>query len=139
MNLDKCFALKVGDRVVRVRGYFKNMDHTMIPVEPKIYTVSWKCSGARSFKETVARGFIDSRDGIWKVSTAEVDNRCICEQFETFEDYISGNYNKDIILDTKWKSLEEFLIFKADYDHQQAREAEDKRKSEALEVIKGKK
>ena len=130
MKLQKCFDLKVGDKVVRVRGHFKNYDRTVIPVEPKVYTVSWVGSGARGFKETVARGFIDSRDGIWKVSTSEVDNRCICENFETFEDYISGNYNKDIILDPKWKSLEEFLNFKADYDYEQAKEAEAKRKSE---------
>ncbi len=50
MTIDKCFALNIGDKVVRVRGYFKNYDYTRIPVEPKIYTVSWKCSGARAFK-----------------------------------------------------------------------------------------
>lgn len=136
MTKDKCFALNIGDKVVRVRGHFKNYDHTRIPVEPKIYTVSWKGSGARGFKEIVPRGFIDSRDGIWKISTSEVDNRCICEEFETFEDYISGNYNKNIILDPKWKSLEEFLIFKSDYDHQQAKEVEEKRRLEATKSIK---
>ena len=136
MTIDKCFALNVGDKVVRVRGYFKNYDHTRIPVEPKIYTVSWVGSGPRAFKETVSRGFIDSRDGCWKVSTSEISNRCICEEFETFEDYISGNYCKDIILDPKWNSLEEFLIFKADYDHQEAKEAEEKRKLEATKRTK---
>lgn len=130
MTINKCFDLKIGDKVVLVRGHFKNMDHTKIPVEPKVYTVSWVGSGSRGFKETVSRGFIDTRDGIWKVSTSEVGNRCICEEFETFEDYISGNYNKDIILDPKWKSLEEFLIFKANYDYEKAKEAEAKRKSE---------
>lgn len=130
------FALNIGDKVVRVRGHFKNYDHTRIPVEPKIYTVSWKGSGARAFKETVPRGFIDSSDGIWKVCTSEVSNRCICEEFETLEDYISGNYYKDIILDPMWKSLEEFLIFKADYDYQQAKEVEEKRKFEATKTSK---
>ena len=61
-------------------------------------------------------------------------------KFVKIENPYDPEYNKiDYILDPKWKSLEEFLIFKADYSHQQAREAEDKRKSEALEVIKGKK
>lgn len=137
MTIDKCFALNIGDKVVRVRGHFKNYDHTRIPVEPKIYTVSWKGSGARAFKETVPRGFIDSSDGIWKVCTSEVSNRCICEEFETLEDYISGNYYKDIILDPMWKSLEEFLIFKADYDYQPAKEVEEKRKFEATKSAKG--
>jgi hypothetical protein len=132
MKLQKCFDLKIGDKVVLVRGHFKNYDHTRIPVEPKVYTVSWKSSGLRAFQETVSRGFIDSRDGHWKVYTSEIDNRTICENFETFDDYISGNYNKDIILDPKWKSLEEFLNFKAEYDYERAKEAEAKRKLELI-------
>ena len=128
MKIDDCFKLKVGDRIVLVRNKYENMDHTLIPVEPKVYTVSWKASGVRSFKETVQSGFIDY-DGVWKVYTGEVDNRIICEHFETFENYISGNYNKDIILDkSKWNSLEEFLIYKSENDHKKALEIEADRK-----------
>lgn len=134
MKMNDCFKLKVGDRIVRVRTGYQNMDHTKIPVEPKVYTISWKgLGGDKALKENVQRGFKDT-DGVWKVYTGEIDNRCICEYYETFENYISGNYNKDIILDkSKWNSLEEFLIYKSENDHKKALEIEADRESKIME------
>lgn len=48
--------LNVGDRIVRVRTKYQNYDHTKIPTEPKVYTISWKSSGVRSLKENVQKG-----------------------------------------------------------------------------------
>lgn len=126
MTLKKMFGLKVGDVIVKVRKHYQNYDHTLIPCEPIVYTVSWKGGHEISLKENVKRSFV--KDGIRYVDAHGVDNSVICESFVTLADYISGEYNKDIILDKqKWSSLEAFLLFKMENDHKKAREAEESR------------
>lgn len=125
MTIDKMKSLKKGDKVVKVRSHYQNYDFTMVPCEPKVYTVSSKTMDI-NLKESVKRSFL--RDGTRYVNANGCDRRDMCESFETLEDYLAGNYNKDIILDKiKWPSLEEFLLFKMGNDHNKAKEVEAKR------------
>ena len=129
MNLQKCFALKIGDKIVQVRKSYQNYDHSRVPCEPRVYTISWTGSGDKGFKETVRRSFWHSDDKVlYGGTTGEVPNGCIVSDYETMEDYISGNYNKDITIDkSKYKDLEDFLVQKAETDYIIAKEIEDKR------------
>ena len=132
MKLDKCFKLKRGDKIVHVRTYFKCFgDHSLVPIEPRIYTIGGKCLSGTILNEFVPKGFY--MDSKWSIQPQYFDNRCLSELFETFEDYINGNYNKDIILDPKWESLEEFLEFKCEYDYQEAIQNENARKNKIKE------
>ena len=124
------FGLELGDKLVKVRKRYQNYDHTMIPCEPEVYTINWIGSGDIAFEETVRQGFRSDDDGRWLVPTGELSNSRINLFYVSYEDYIKGNYNKDIILDKdRWKGgLEEFLEFKRTNDQKIAREIEDKRK-----------
>lgn len=127
MTLEKCFGLKIGDKVVKVRSHYQNYDHTKVPCEPKIYTISWKGSGSKNFEERVQMPFYHTKDKtIYGGTASGVDNRQICEEFETYEDFISGNYDKGFILDPKYKDVEDFLEVKRIEDHRRAKEKSDK-------------
>ena len=66
-----------------------------------------------------------------------IDNRVICEEFETYEDYISENYDQGIILDKqRHKSLEDFLEEKRILDHKRAKEKHEKLYKELHEKYK---
>ena len=121
--------VKIGSKVVRVRKIYQNMDYTLVPCEPEIYTISWEGSGEKEFEETVKKGF-KNEDGDWVVSASGISNRKLFECFETYEDYITGNFNPGIILDERrWKGgIEEFLEFKRKNDLKKANSIEEKRR-----------
>lgn len=98
MTIKELHSLKKGDLVVKVRKSYQNYDHTKIPTEPKVFT----------FQSNTGLGVYTL-----EASNPNWDNRLFCECCETFENYVNGTFNKDIVLDkTKWKSLEDFLKFK---------------------------
>lgn len=120
MTLNEYKNLKPGDIVVHVRKTYQNYDHTKIPCEPKIYKFKANNSSGIYLEYLYKRPFMI--DGVKYASSMGWDNRLFCESCETLENYISGNYNKDIILDKqRWNSLEEFLLFKMENDYQNAR------------------
>lgn len=126
MTINKMKALKVGDVIVKVREYYQNYDHTKVPCNPKVYTVSWKGGHEIAFKETVQKSFIVN--GERRVSSHGCDNSLICSNYETLDDFIKDNYTTGVILDkTKWGSLEDFLLYKKENDHKIARQEEDSR------------
>lgn len=134
MTIDKMKSLKEGDIVVHVRKNYQNYDHTKVPCEPKVYTIYSKSMDIY-LKEVVKKSFI--KDGRRCVSAMGCSKSIFCACFETLEDYLSGDYEKDIVLDkTKWKSLEEFLMYKLDNDHKLAREAEDERVAKEDKLLK---
>lgn len=132
MTLEQMFALKVGDKIVQVRKHFQNYDHTLIPCEPMVYTVSWKGTGEMSLKENVKTPFYHSDDKIIYARAGGFDNRQICDEFETLENYINNNFRSTIILDSeRWlNGLEEMLVYKANYDHEIAKEKADEYEKE---------
>jgi len=108
--------LKEGDIIVHVRKHYQNHDHTFIPIEPKIYIFNRSRGSGVSLKNLVKPAFL--MDGVQCVSSQGWDTGLFYMSCVTLEDYISGNYNKDIILDEdKWNSLEDFLLFKMENDH----------------------
>jgi len=109
--------LKAGDIVVKVRKLYQNYDHTLIPTEPKIYTFKKQGCGGIYLEEVVPHAFM--KDKTKYVSDHGWDNGLFFQYCERLEDYLSGNYNKDIILDKKkWDSLESFLLFKMVNDYE---------------------
>jgi hypothetical protein len=116
--------LKVGDKIVRVRKHYQNYDHTRIPCEPMVYTISWLNGGEMCMEEDTGHPFFHSKDNvIYGGSASGWDNRQIFEDFVTFNDYVSGNFVSGIILDkTKYKNLEEFLEVKRKIDYERAKE-----------------
>ncbi len=123
MELRQMFNLKIGDKIVLVRESYQNYDHSLVPCEPKVYTISWKGGSSMSFDERVQMPFYHTNDKmIYGGNANGVDNSYICSSFETYNDYIKGNYNKDIMFDTsKYKSLDEFLEMKRINDHSNAK------------------
>lgn len=116
----------VGTKVVQVREHYQNYDHTYIPCEPKVYTISWSNGSEKTFEESVSRSFIDTRDGIRKVNAQGISNSEIFSCFVTLKDYLNDDYNHGIVLDKhRWKGgLEEFLEYKRTNDYKLAKEAE---------------
>ena len=119
--------LKKGDTVVAVRKGYQNYDHTVIPCEPKVYTVLGKSMDI-SLNETVTTPWKDEKGQIWCASAQGCDRRLFSNHFELLDTYISGNYNKDIILDKqRWPGgLKEFLEFKRTNDQEKAKKEADK-------------
>lgn len=138
MKLDKMFKLKIGDKIVKVRKHYQNYDHTRVPCEPVVYTVNWKGCSQISMEERVQRQFYHSDDKkIYGGIAGGIYNREICEDFETYEDYISGNYEQGIILDKqRHKSLEDFLEEKRVLDYKRAKEEKEKLYKELQEKYK---
>ena len=114
------------------------MDYTRVPCEPVVYTINWRGCGQISMEERVQRPFYHTVDKIiYGGSAGGIDNRVICEDFETYEDYISGNYNQGIILDKqRHKSLEDFLEEKRVLDYKRAKEEKEKLYKELQEKYK---
>ncbi len=125
MTLKKMKSLKIGDIIVKVRKHYQNYDFTRVPCEPKAYTVRSPKTSEIYLEESVQRSFL--KDGIRYVNANGCSRSAICESFETLEDYINGNFNKDIILDKKYANLEEFMLKKMKNDHKEAKEKEAKR------------
>lgn len=127
MTLDSMFKLKIGDKIVQVRKHYQNYDHTRVPCEPKVYTVSWRCGSEMCMEEAVNIPFYHSDDKIIYGGRASCwDNSQICADFETFEDYISGNYPQGIILDKRrHKCIEDFLEEKRILDYEKAKKISD--------------
>ena len=131
--------LKIGDKIVKVRGHYQNYDHTKVPCEPKIYTIKWSNGSEKSMEEDVQRPFWHSSDKtIYGGTASGWSNSQIHSDCETYEDYISGNYNKDIILDPMYKGdLGKFLEVKRIEDHKRAEEIRVKTMKELKEKYKG--
>ena len=120
MTIEKMKELKIGDKIVKVRKSFQNYDHSKIPCEPIVYTISWQNGSEHAFSELVKLPFYHSGDKIiYGGSAGGIDNRIICENYETIEDYILGEYNKEIIVDNqRWpKGLGELLDYKRTEDY----------------------
>lgn len=85
------------------------------------------------------RTFVGTADDniVYGGSASSWDNCQICEDFETYEDYISGNYTQGIILDKqRHKNLEAFLEEKRVLDHERAKEKHNKLYRELQEKYK---
>lgn len=85
------------------------------------------------------RTFVGTSDDkiVYGGTASSWDNRQICEDFETYEDYISGNYTQGIILDKqRHKNLEAFLEEKRVLDHERAKEKHNKLYRELQEKYK---
>jgi hypothetical protein len=123
MTLNQMFALKVGDKIVKVRKHYQNYDHTKVPCEPKILTISWSNGSGMNFDETFSHIYWHSEMKSIVANASSWDNRQICEDFETLEDYSNGNWKQGIILDkSKYKDLSEFLEEKRKVDYTRAEE-----------------
>ncbi len=122
MTINKMKSLEEGDKVVQVRKSYQNYDHTKIPCEPKVFTISSKAIDIH-LNETVKKSFL--KDGMRFVNAGGCDRQLFCSYFETFDDYVKGDYIKDVVLDkSKWKCLEEFLDFKLQNDFEISKKIE---------------
>lgn len=122
MTINKFKKLKDGDLVVHVRKHYQNYDYTLIPIEPKVYTFQGTGCGSVYLHDIVKIPF-KANDGNIYVSGNGWDTSLFTSCCETLEDYLDGDYNKDVILDTnKWVSLKEFLEFKRENDYNIAKE-----------------
>ena len=126
MNRNKIKNIEVNDKVVKVRKHYQNYDHTRIPCEPKVYTIGWTSSGEVSFVENVKVPWKDKKGTIY-VSAHGCSRSQLFEDFELYEDYLSGDFRQGIILDnSKWENLDLFLEHKRISDEEKSREYSDK-------------
>ena len=121
--------LKIGDKIVKVRGHYQNYDHSRVPCEPKIYTIKWSNGSEKTMEEDVQNPFYHSGDKtIYGGNASGWSNGQIQSDFETYEDYISGNYNSGIIVDKQKYpgGLKEFLEMKRINDYNKAKKQAEK-------------
>ena len=134
MTLEQLKRLKVGDKIVKVRKHYQNYDFTKVPCEPKILTISWKNGSGMNFEETFSHIYWHSEIKSIVANASSCDNRQICEDFVTLEDYITGNWRQGIILDTsKYKDLSEFLEEKREVDYRRAEKEYNQREKDLKE------
>lgn len=129
MEINTMKRLKVGDKIVKVRKHYQNYDHTRVPCQPAVYTIKWQNGSEMTMEEDTSRPFYHTdHKVIYGGSAHGWSNRQICEDFETYEDYIKGTYPQGIILDkTKYKNIEEFLEVKREVDYTRAKKKYDER------------
>ena len=122
MFIEDMKKLKKGDKVVKVRKLFQNYDRTLIPVEPKIYTIS--SDNIDIYLEESLNPYFKDERGHIVVRSQGCGRKPFCRDFETMENYLKGNYKSNIILDNeRWTNgLSEFLEFKRVKDFNESKD-----------------